>query len=281
MHTIYRETWFDFVNYIEKNLQQSSDYIGYPSWYRGHPDANWQLKPTLERSTGVNLEVSTYCQMIENIQSAIETFTDKKWTLPSCEEFLSSLKNKSWNRDSSIHFQYMGYLRHYGFPSPLLDWTQSPFVAAFFAYKDVTSDAKSVAIYSYMESWEQPEITRTDKSQIYTVHTHSRNNPRYFLQQGVFTVCLKNIDGKIYFSSHEDPNLMSEDNGAYISKIEIPASERVNALHNLDTLNINSYSLFGSEESLLETLFLRKYVRAQRQIRAYADQDASDMWKLG
>src|SRR5579871_975887 len=34
-------------------------------------------------------------------------------------------------------YDYMAYLRHHGFPSPLLDWTRSPYVAAFFAFRDL------------------------------------------------------------------------------------------------------------------------------------------------
>ena len=95
----------------------------------------------------------------------------------------------------------------------------------------------------------------------------SRNNPRHYLQQSVYTICLQNVHGKIYFSEHEDPDLTGESDRTYITKYVIPASERVTALHNLDAYNINSYSLFGSEESLLETLFLRKYVSAHKGIQ--------------
>jgi hypothetical protein len=40
-------------------------------------------------------------------------------------------------------------------------------------------------------------------------------------------------------------------------KIEIPASERVKVLHFLDKFNLNAFSLFDSEESLMETLAFR------------------------
>ena len=40
-------------------------------------------------------------------------------------------------------------------------------------------------------------------------------------------------------------------------KFTIPASEQIKVLTLLDEFNVNSFSLFGSEESLMETLAVR------------------------
>ena len=61
------------------------------------------------------------------------------------------------------------------------------------------------------------------------------------------------------FVSHEDvfntPQSKEQD---LLWKIVLPASERGKILKALDEVNLNAYSLFGSEESLMETLACRE-----------------------
>lgn len=41
---------------------------------------------------------------------------------------------KPGSTSCSSSYGFMTRLRHHGFPSPLLDWPQSPYIAAFFAF---------------------------------------------------------------------------------------------------------------------------------------------------
>ena len=80
-----------------------------------------------------------------------------------------------------------------------------------------------------------------------------RAHRRHVLQQGQYSVCTLG-ECSADFYSHDDALIAS--GNAY--KINIPAGERKTALHRLDQMNINSYSLYGSEDSLMRTIGRRE-----------------------
>jgi hypothetical protein len=41
-----------------------------------------------------------------------------------------------------LGYKYFVCLRHYGFPSPLLDWSRSPYFAALFAFSGATQNSR-------------------------------------------------------------------------------------------------------------------------------------------
>ena len=86
------------------------------------------------------------------------------------------------------------------------------------------------------------------------VQTHKR----HFIQQCEYTIC-RRLDGDDYiYANHEEAsytdeirNIVRQDK---LIKYLIPTSERSKVLNKLDFMNINSYSLFINEESLMATL---------------------------
>jgi hypothetical protein len=91
-----------------------------------------------------------------------------------------------------------------------------------------------------------------------------RTHKRHFLQQCEYSLCAIMKDNEWRFEEHEraDTDWEGDDSflvNSQIIKFNIPGSERVKVLKNLDQYNLNALSLFGSEEGLMETMAYRAF----------------------
>lgn len=157
-----------------------------------------------------------------------------------------------------LNYELMVYMRHHNFPSPLLDWTRSPYVAAFFAF-NTPPKVKKVAIYTFMEFAGEGKGTRSDKPKIWTAGPHIKTHKRHHIQQCEYTHCFKkNVkqDDNPIYCSHEDIDFGG--NQDILKKYILPTSERNKVMQKLDQMNINSFSLFGNEEGLMDMLAYRE-----------------------
>ena len=91
--------------------------------YRGHADSHWKLETTLDRAVSQRVSLASYYRLIYTAKHRIETFTDSDWRIPTVPEYNAWLReNQEIFYMSFKAYNYFAYLRHYGFPSPLLNW---------------------------------------------------------------------------------------------------------------------------------------------------------------
>jgi hypothetical protein len=122
--------------------------------YRGQRSAEWPLETTLERERVGDFSVLAYLERATRYRRELEALAGRAWQIPTDEEAAEVLKQNAaafWVTPPA--YPYLAYLRHHGFPSPLLDWSLSPFVAAFFAFESTQPQFDDlVAIYAFIES---------------------------------------------------------------------------------------------------------------------------------
>src|ERR1700740_1245439 len=114
--------------------------------FRGQGDSAWKLTTTLERAGFQGMSFGDYSRLaVHRVRPTVEALTAATWDVPDCdlamgEKFLTDRDLFFPGPDgfpSPSFYRYMVYLRHHGFPSPLLDWTSSVNVAAFSAFREI------------------------------------------------------------------------------------------------------------------------------------------------
>lgn len=216
---VYCKDWNGFIDFFhnDRALKQNHSYV-----FRGHASEKWKLEPTLKRA----LKNGDDIEKIE--QRTLDSF--KKFCLGRRGHNPANLKETEW----------WALGQHFGLDTPLLDWTESPYVAAFFAFNSELHETENVVIWVLSKSInDKPCIEKLKKeNHLEFLTPFLDENSRLINQRGLF------VTSPRMTCISEWANQIKEKGTIDLARLLIPAKEKELALDSLDKMNINSLTLF-------------------------------------
>lgn len=232
-------TWIDFKKYI--SVKHKEGFL-----YRGQ-NQPWKLQTSFHRTNRCEL-MYYYNADIPQLQRALSSKINHVLTKSSPEELGA----------------FLNLAQHHGYPTPLLDWSQSPYIAAFFAFKGITETQskknpnKKVRIfifdsYKWINNVEQFSNFLACVPHITLLNLLAIENNRMVPQQATTTITnIADIESFI-------KEIEKSQNMEFLKVIDIPWSERNKIVKELTLMGITAGSMFpgldGTCEELKEKMF--------------------------
>ena len=226
-------TWNEFKIHASNDIAAGGGRI-----YRGQQNAAWNLSTSLHRTKLVSglHEFKGYADVyLPLVKDQVEAWTGRTWDLATplgLAEFIS-------------------FLQHNGFPTPLLDWSYSPYIAAYFAFEAINHfnpQCEKVAIYAFNRSLWQKSYQQSHDFGDLTPHVSILTprivgNHKLAQQQGLFTWSnIPDIEGHIRQNE--------KDGLSFLTKYELSVRERPVVMRELSLMGITAIQLMPSVESV-------------------------------
>lgn len=268
METIEFKSCFEFEEFVRQLKEERESVNPKPGkggqimqskfLFRGQADSSWSLSTTLERAMPNRQLLYHYLELAWEVHKPFEAFTEKKWNIPDRDEFHKWQKydpNYSVEGNLEKIGEYLVFLRHHGFPSPLLDWSESEYVAQFFAFEPRSCADRVVYIYQQTANGSMPYPNRIIRQAPWLRSATSR----HFVQHCIFTISTDYSDSYGWsFVPHEAIATEHKGTGRHrLWKCIIPGKERAKVLKKLDDHSLNAFSLYNTTDSLASALATR------------------------
>ncbi|MBT9551309.1 MAG: FRG domain-containing protein [Hydrogenophaga sp.] len=218
----------ELIDKLKPELKQRD-----PAWFRGHADASWKLLPGYQRYKNPPPESVLINKFKQNASLLVNTREPHK-------------------------FEWLFYMQHYGAPTRLLDWSESPLFGLYFAVTSTpnkqgalwllkplelnklatsnTKEAKFIPSFDdqLLDNYSTESIEANNfEGVIPMAAIATRNNTRIQAQLGVFTI-----------SHRTATSIENIGTGSHVTKFTISPAAKKTIFGELKLLGVNKFQLF-------------------------------------
>lgn len=242
-------SWKYFHDYVRQQMLDYSHYI-----WRGQRDSSWKLESSLDRFLRSKLP---------NLRNAA--------AISHLNDFKMAARGRRGANPAPIESdnEWWALGQHHGLATPLLDWTESAFVALYFAFEKQTKpESGKRAVWALNGGFSQKNAViiaahNAAKAQgsppiLEYIRPHQNDNARLVSQAGLFTKAPlgQTVDGWVDYHHQGERQ-------APLIKLVFPDKERAECLRTLAKMNINHVTLFpdlyGAGQHCNKKLQIDKY----------------------
>ncbi len=216
----------DYLAYTETEVEDLASFVELTSdplhpfrIYRGHADAEWALIPTVQRAT---FRIQQRMLPPEDVERAhLDAFCD------AARLILRTQPRTDW--------EWLALAQHHGLNTRLLDWTENPLAALFFAVEkpvETQAGVEASCVWAYRHHYD-PVRRDSDPFAIDTIEVYEppHVSKRIRVQSGLFTAHP--------WSARDDDRWRGE-----LTRIVVPAARRVVLRRALAAMGVHRGSLF-------------------------------------